>query len=108
MQECAAIASAVASAVQQRGLGKRKLALVADIPEAVRNDLELLCRQKLESVNCDVGHDKMSRQRATFAIRDAAVASLRSAYPGTNCIKIGLPGKLILSKRKGLMEVLFS
>ena len=25
--------------------------------------------------------------------------------PGTNCIKIGLPGKLILSKRKGLREV---
>ena len=28
--------------------------------------------------------------------------------PGTNCIKIGLRGKLILSKRKGLREVLFS
>ena len=32
--------------------------------------------------------------------------------PGTNCIKIGLPqglpGKLILNKRKGLREVLFS
>ena len=27
---------------------------------------------------------------------------------GTNCIKIGLPGKLILSKRKGLWEVLIS
>ena len=27
---------------------------------------------------------------------------------GTNCLKIGLPGKLILSKRKGLLEVLFS
>ena len=27
---------------------------------------------------------------------------------GGNCIKIGLPGKLILSKRKGLREVLFS
>ena len=27
---------------------------------------------------------------------------------GGNCIKIGLPGKLILSKRKGLLEVLFS
>ena len=27
---------------------------------------------------------------------------------GTNCIKIGLPGKLVLSKRKGLQEVLFS
>ena len=29
-------------------------------------------------------------------------------HPGMNCIKIGLQGKLILSKRKGLMEVLFS
>ena len=27
---------------------------------------------------------------------------------GGNCIKIGLPGKLILSKRKGLREVIFS
>ena len=27
---------------------------------------------------------------------------------GTNCIKIGLPGKLILSKRKGLREDIFS
>ena len=27
--------------------------------------------------------------------------------PGMNCIKIGLPGKLILSKRKGLLEVLY-
>ena len=28
--------------------------------------------------------------------------------PGGNCIKIGLPGKLILSRRKGLREVIFS
>ena len=34
-------------------------------------------------------------------IRDAA-------KPGMNCIKIGLPGKLILSKRKRLREVPFS
>ena len=27
---------------------------------------------------------------------------------GTNCIKIGLPGKLILSKRKGHPEIIFS
>ena len=32
---------------------------------------------------------------------------LRQGRPGTNCIKIGLLGKLILSKRKGLREVLF-
>ena len=33
---------------------------------------------------------------------------LRERRPGTNCIKIDLPGKLILSKRKGLREVSFS
>ena len=31
-----------------------------------------------------------------------------SPSPGTNCITIGLPGKLILSQRKGLREDLFS
>ena len=31
-----------------------------------------------------------------------------AAVPGTNCIKIGLPGKLILRKRKGLWEIMFS
>ena len=35
-------------------------------------------------------------------------ASRRRRVPGTNCIEIGLPGKLILSKSKGLQEVLFS
>ena len=30
------------------------------------------------------------------------------AGAGTNCIKIGLPGNLILSKRKGLMEDIFT
>ena len=31
-----------------------------------------------------------------------------AAAAGGNCIKIGLPGKLIFSKSKGLREVLFS
>ena len=35
------------------------------------------------------------------------IASLQR-QPGTNCIKIGLPGKLILSKRMGFPEDLFS
>ena len=33
---------------------------------------------------------------------------LQGSVPGGNCIKMGLPGKLILSKGKGLWEVLFS
>ena len=39
-------------------------------------------------------------------IDDVAVVFVFHA--GGNCIKIGFPGKLILSKRKGLWEVLFS
>ena len=31
-----------------------------------------------------------------------------SPRQGMNCIKIGFPGKMILSKRKGIWEVLFS
>ena len=40
------------------------------------------------------------------AVGGGVAARARGA--GTNCIKIGLPGKLILSKRKGLREVIFS
>ena len=48
------------------------------------------------------------------AQQSALVAALAHLWvgcaevPGGNCIKIGLPGKPILSKRKGLREVLFS
>ena len=39
---------------------------------------------------------------------EEAMANMENEYPGMNCIKTGLPGKLTLSKRKGLREVLFS
>ena len=35
-------------------------------------------------------------------------AAAPDVHSGTNCIKIGLLGKSILSKRRGLWEVLFS
>ena len=37
-----------------------------------------------------------------------AVVMPASVVTGGNCIKIGLPGKLILSERKGLWEVILS
>ena len=46
---------------------------------------------------------RSSRSRSSRRPRSA-----RNRSPGTNCIKIGLPGKLILRKRKGLPQDLFS
>ena len=43
-----------------------------------------------------------------FEVKDFSTSPTLLENPGTNCIKIGLPGKLILRKRKGLQEVLFS
>ena len=50
-------------------------------------------------------YDQASPPPATGAPAGMAV---RLLLPGTNCVKIGLPGKLVLSKRKGLLEVQFS
>ena len=47
-----------------------------------------------------------ARPQRRHVLRRAGLHDLRLS--GTNCIKIGLPGKLILSKRNGLWEVLFS
>ena len=38
----------------------------------------------------------------------ASARQIVASSSGMNCIKIGLPGKLILSKRKALREVIFS
>ena len=48
--------------------------------------------------------------RQQLGRRDAvgALAHPQLVVPGGNCIKTGLPGNLILSKRQGLLEVLFS
>ena len=46
--------------------------------------------------------------KAVLVERLVVVRLCENPRSGDNCIKIGLPGKLILSKRKGLREVLFS
>ena len=43
-----------------------------------------------------------------WALLAGVQVPLLPQLPGGSCIKIGLPGKLHLSKRKGLLEVLFS
>ena len=40
--------------------------------------MELLCEQKLRKVYEDINHDKTSRDNAAFALRDSAIAQIRS------------------------------
>ena len=48
------------------------------------------------------GHD-VAALRETLSSELSKINDPRiEAHPGMNCIQIGLPGKLILSKRKGL------
>ena len=50
-------------------------------------------------------HSKTHSEERPFECSDCNSCFER---PGMNCIKIGLLGKLIFSKRKGLWKVLFS
>ena len=67
------------------------------------------------------GHSTMYQPQCSHLIVEAEDGDLPADYDrshdllgavesfaGMNCIKIGPPGKLILSERKGLFEVLFS
>ena len=42
----------------------------------LRHEINLLCRQKVRAIFCDGTHDKISRDRAVFELRDSAVESL--------------------------------
>ena len=52
--------------------------------------------------------NRFQRRDEQNNLRRAERHSAVGGTTGGNCLKIGLPGKLILSKRKGLREVLFS
>ena len=41
-------------------------------------------------------------------LANGAIPACNAKISGMNCIKMGLSGKLILTKRKGLLQVLFS
>ena len=57
---------------------------------------------------CTVATNPYKVILATLLLTGLCSIGLLNFTSGTNCIKIGLPGKLILSKRKCLYEVLFS
>ena len=64
----------------------------------------------LETVRKSCSGSAPDDRHPEAAVRPCALLlpDARHGAPGSNCIKIGLSGKLILSKRKGLLEVKFS
>ena len=56
----------------------------------------------------DGAHNKPTFDPAPLGLSVLVGGDVVGEAAGRNCIKIGLPGKLILSERKGLLEVLFS
>ena len=43
--------------------------------------MSLLCRQKLQSIYSDYSHDKVSRDKAAFKLRDKSIPSLLEVCP---------------------------
>ncbi len=80
LEACASIASNIVRAVEERGVTKRRLPAVAQVPDQVFADLELICRLKLEAVLSDATLDKAGRHNAMFGIRDEAVTALRGTH----------------------------
>ncbi len=78
LKGCAEIARAIAEAATTV---KREMPPPPDIPEGLVRDFELLCLQKVRGIFCDTSHDKVSRDRAIFEVRDDAIAALRIDYP---------------------------
>ena len=78
-------------------------------------DLELVLYHRLTSVSeasvvnegPQLEHDTSMKSHLTPLVVIAAVGLAAALFSGTNCIKIGLAGKLIPRKRKGLREVIF-
>lgn len=49
--------------------------------EIVKKEMSFFCEQRLLSVYSDTSHDKVSRDKAAFSVRDEAVQELRKSYP---------------------------
>ena len=87
LEACQIIATAIQQEAALRGRPKRTLnpssSSETEIHD-IQRDMSLLCEQPLRAVASDTTHDKTSRDRATFAVRDTAIQQLKSTYPNAN------------------------
>ena len=79
------------------------LRLLPAVPRAVP-----LARRQPEGLPLHRREHRLQADRRRGAVPVRQDEAVLPGGAGTNCIEIGLPGKLILSERKGLCEVLFS
>jgi len=58
---------------------KRELPPTSTATDELRQSIDLMCRQRVMAIYCHDQHDKISRDRAVFAVRDEVLASLRQS-----------------------------
>ena len=49
--------------------------------EKMREEMRLLCKQKLQATYSDYSHDKLSRDKAVFKLMHKSIAQLTENYP---------------------------
>ena len=84
LQSCAEIAKKIHSESEARGLQKRGTTQSSSSPQVsidkqkIDREVANYCQERLRSINTDFTLDKVSRQEATFALRDEAASYLKS------------------------------
>ena len=49
--------------------------------EKMEQEMSILCKQKLQAIYSDYSHDKVSRDKAAFKLRDKTIPLLSENYP---------------------------
>ena len=84
LESCAEIAKKIHSESEARGLQKRGTTQSSSSPQVsidkqkIDREVANYCQERLRSINTDFTLDKVSRQEATFALRDDAATYLKS------------------------------
>lgn len=82
LESCRDIASAIRAEVEVNGRPKRNFFSSAgdDGHNVIMDDVKLMCEHPLRTIYKDVKHDKISRDRAAFSLRDSAIAELKKTH----------------------------
>ena len=84
LEACQLVAEAILKETSASGKAKRPISSnpqrASDLNQ-IKEEMSMLLLQKLYAVYSNVSHDKISRDKAAFAVRDKAVQELRSNYP---------------------------